>query len=111
MLSGPSLSGVQVFALHMLDLSEQRESLMGDFDAIKRALLTANPKLMGVLFPDLASVRDRQGDAGEEIPPEDTAPPPPDEVEEMERWLASATSAAGVSMSGAEIYGPDEGWQ
>lgn len=106
LLSGPSLSPVQVMALHILDRMDRRKEWIGEFEALKRAILTARPKLFPVLYPELAGEERTEP----QEPPESTVPPSPEEVQEMEEWLRQATGQ-GASISGDQLYGPDEGWE
>lgn len=111
MLTGPSLSPVQFAALHVLDNEERssavREEVKGEMLGIKLSILGARPRLGSVLFPQWL------GEGGSEPaePPPTVEVPTEDEVREMEEWINQATRRAGAEMTGAEMYGDDEGWQ
>lgn len=109
LLTGPSLSEVQVLALSLLETVNIRENRKASSDAIKNAIISANPRLMKVLYPELSTTTKKDGEPGE--PPPSTTPPSMSEVDEMDQWIQQASSPVGASMSGADLYGPDDGWE
>lgn len=88
-----------------------RERGKASSDAIKNAMVSANPSLLRILYPELASKKSGRVREKSSEPPASVEPPSPDQVDEMDRWIQQASSASGASMSGADLYGPEDGWE
>lgn len=108
LMTGPSLSEVQVMGLHLLEVAHIRETSRASTDAIKNAMVSSNPRLLKVLYPEFSRGSKGGAPAG---PPPSEAPPSMSEVDEMDQWIQQASSSTGASMSGADLYGPEDGWE
>lgn len=108
-LTGPSLSPAQVFALSLMDMDERydraRATAKGEMHSIRRAILSARPDLFEKLFPEYNTGKtDPEADASVERVEQDV----PDEAisSDIENWIAQR---GGVIT--ADELGDDEGWQ